>query len=1102
MAPTGRFNLLSEIALWDECRSKADKGDVCELSLPAGIAGFERCMDSNSEHYRMWIVTVMIVPSATENTDPLSLITQADSQRNALLWHSRMVLTPSTLGTQLSISRNMNGVDERLQYLNEPCTIEAKVLADCEMRDFAQMRKANGPYSTPVDQLATEVGTLEFDGFGPVRHPDRFGSDYVMLSADEFSGGPWAMATKQHTAVKWLGFADRIAVSLGEHKHVVRSVRTDGAGEFENMLDWDAGLLTRKWAKKKSAPHEKGGIGLMERTIGVVVPWARHMLIRCNGPNHLFVDSILYAVIVRRVKESVRNPGKSCYEVITGNVPDVSRLRIFGSRIYALVDTDMRGGKHAPTSRKGLLVGMTRHDGEYVCDCDDGRRYSVRNNIKFYELEHIYKGVPCGRISIDQSTQTEGSASIQDLFGWASGDVGDYEPFAVSESDMSSPAESNVSSRNAQTAPAAGYVSSRLRGSSNSPARRATTFANALVCTAHATLMPEVPNLLRQMQPESLVASMSGKMVEVVGPQGRYTIKHPSSVKDALDQPESADWAKLFMEHDFKLHDGPRPFLKACPRIVARATGEKIHRGQMEFKIKIHRADGTLDKLKVRWCFDGRNWHGVICDNAASSLNGGTLFAIFAGAAAQDREIVKADVPDAYTLGNWPKGPNGAPARRVFMEQMDGYETYTDGIRDVDEVMVPLWGAPPSGKLFDKELAAALVALGAKQIDVAPATWLLKQGGHDCIIGIQVDDLLLSASTGGFVLLEYIRTGLNRILRVTIKWELNPVDLLGLRLDRDRATKRLQLSMSSYIEDKVRIRAPQVCGLPVDKNVVPSPSASLLEISPLPIPENGKLTKEQKSYREEIGEISYICASLRVDIKLESHRLSCCAHSPNCPEIRPLLDAVWTYLWHTRTFGPTYGGTLCTGVPDLRTYESKRPMSMDDEAGNGEYDVIYDATFATSPVKSISSGLHMFANAVISGNANLIHPVMTSSTQSENYSSNLNIMYGKWMREYLTAILLPQDLPSRVFGDNLPNEQMSNGGTITHSRAYARKIAYNQQEVRNGNFIFNHVSDEENPSDCMGKWVSPKKRRKSTFFIFNSRNSVRDLWIVESAFSK
>ena len=412
--------------------------------------------------------------------------------------------------------------------------------------------------------------------------------------------------------------------------------------------------------------------------------------------------------------------------------------------MYALVDTDHRGGKHAPTSRKGVLVGMTKHDGEYICDCEDGRRYVVRNNIKFYELEHIYKGVPVGKISIDQSTQTEESASVRDLFSWA---VGDYEPFALSAADLASVASpaANSNNRNVQSAPAGGHVSSRTR------------YANALVCTAHATLLPDVPNVLRNLQPTSLVASMSGKQVEVVGPQGKYSIKHPSSIKDALEQPEAAEWSNLLMEHHHKLHDGPRPFLRSCPRLIAKATGEKIHRGQMEFKIKVHRADGKLDKLKVRWCFDGRNWLGVICDNAASSLNGGTLFAILAGAAAQDREIVKADVPDAYTLGKWPEGANGSPARRVFMEQMDGYETYTEGVRDVDEVMVPLWGAPPSGKLFDKQLAAALVATGAKQIDVAPATWLIKQGGHDCIIGIQVDDLILSASTGGFVLLDYTR---------------------------------------------------------------------------------------------------------------------------------------------------------------------------------------------------------------------------------------------------------------------------------------------------------------------------------------------------------
>ena len=89
------------------------------------------------------------------------------------------------------------------------------------------------------------------------------------------------------------------------------------------------------------------------------------------------------------------------------------------------------------------------------------------------------------------------------------------------------------------------------------------------------------------------------------------------------------------------------------------------------------------------------------------------------------------------------------------MEQMEGYATYTEGIRDVDEVMIPLWGAPPAGKLFDKRLSAAMEELGAGRIDVAPAVWFIKQGMHDCLIGIQVDDLLLSASTGGFRILAY-----------------------------------------------------------------------------------------------------------------------------------------------------------------------------------------------------------------------------------------------------------------------------------------------------------------------------------------------------------
>ena len=74
-------------------------------------------------------------------------------------------------------------------------------------------------------------------------------------------------------------------------------------------------------------------------------------------------------------------------------------------------------------------------------------------------------------------------------------------------------------------------------------------------------------------------------------------------------------------------------------------------------------------------------------------------------------------------------------------------------------------------------------------------------------------------------------------------------------------------------------------------------------------------------------------------------------------------------------------------------------------------------------------------------------------------------MIGKFIRMLTARFTLPQVLPTRVFGDNKANEDMANGGMITHSRFVAQKVAYNQREVRKGNFIFNHVPDEDNAAD-------------------------------------
>ena len=89
------------------------------------------------------------------------------------------------------------------------------------------------------------------------------------------------------------------------------------------------------------------------------------------------------------------------------------------------------------------------------------------------------------------------------------------------------------------------------------------------------------------------------------------------------------------------------------------------------------------------------------------------------------------------------------------------------------------------------------------------------------------------------------------------------------------------------------------------------------------------------------------------------------------------------------------------------------------------------------------------------------------------------MMIAKWYRPLLSFMTLPQLLPTRVYGDNQPNQDMSNGGTIGQSRHIAGRVAWQQEQVRDGEFHFDHCSDEQNPVDSLGKWTPPKKNAQA-----------------------
>ena len=1093
-----RHNIFSEGKAWDTARVEAFKGDTMVMRFPEGDVELHR--DSTTD--RLYAMDAFVLQEPPEHA---LLVTKHDARRNALIWHARMILTPDSLTDTIKCVNGMRGIDHNGVSVIEECklenTVNASVLASCEIRDQAQMRRAAIHNSTEMSKLASSPGDLlQIDGFGPFI-PGFAGRCYLMAGVDTFGGCVFGSLTIKHETHNWLIFLDAVDAKGKRYQVIWKAVRADNAGEFRSA-EFAAGVASRIIDLEASAPHEKGGVGNIEAVIGILQRMARHMLIRMVLVGYFFGDALEYAIVVINFKPSPRNIKLSRTEATLGFRPDASNLRVFGCGMMALCDEDIRGGKHNPVTHKGIFVGMK--SGGYVIHATNGRRYVCRKNAKFYELTQLYAGIPSQYATVDNCTQTEsgtepevgGVQTMHDVL-----DTADVQYVNRTLSD-------DAYDRHAID-PAAGDTGFSVGTQRDGPRPRGGHFnfrprhaAGEVALLATLAQMTDVDEFgcLAPTREYAFIASGSGSDILVQSPLGPYKITHPKSIEHAKSLPEAEKWSMLLDEAMDEFRNGVPAVLVPTAMAIARTAGEKIYRLQVEYKVKVNRFNGFLEKLKLRICLDGSAWDGIHITRAAGFLNGIALNSLFCIIAHLDMDILIGDVVSAYLKGDWPTDVHGRPVRRVFAKQLLGFETFTDGIQDCDEVVVPLWGAPPSGQIYDEKFVKiATEKCGFTQIQVNRSMYMARRGAAIALMGVQVDDFLIGitcsgdAKEDGIALKSQIMMQLNDAFNDDIKWLDDPTAKngthVGLKFDRCRETRRLQLSMPVYIDSCIEKYAPHLINAKVDPNAVPCRFESLRSELIVALPEKGKkLTPVQIELRKEIGALSYAAECIRYDVKPDSHALSRIAHAPEPATARKYLNAIWFYLLCTKNAGPTYDGKLEL-ANSLSLHETKVPMSLDG-AADGEYTIAVDASHPDPPDKGIAGAIHMLGGAAIGIGCNLIHPVMTSTTDGEIHAGSANVMTGCWVRDLHEALGIAQLGATRVFSDNMPQVQLGNGASPTRSRHISRRIAYCAEKVRQKKFLFQHIPDAENVSDFMTKWVSPKKVRKSIAYMFNRAKAV------------
>ncbi|MFS7999224.1 putative RNA-directed DNA polymerase [Helianthus anomalus] len=261
------------------------------------------------------------------------------------LWHDRLGHPGSTMMKR--IIENTHG--HPLKYQKIPQSDKMPLCTSCSLGKLITR-----PSSLKVDkELPMFLERIQGDICGPI-HPPCGPFRYFMVLIDASSR--WSHVSLLST--RNIAFAKFLAqiIKLRAHfpDYTVKRVRLDNAGEFTshafNDYCMSVGIVV-----EHPVAHVHTQNGLAESLIKRLQLIARPLIMRTKLPVSVWGHAILHAGSLIRVRPSA-NHKYSPLQLISGNEPDISHLKIFGCAVYVPIAPPQRT-KMGPQRRLGIYVG-------------------------------------------------------------------------------------------------------------------------------------------------------------------------------------------------------------------------------------------------------------------------------------------------------------------------------------------------------------------------------------------------------------------------------------------------------------------------------------------------------------------------------------------------------------------------------------------------------------------------------------------------------------------------------------------------------------------------------------------------------------------------
>jgi len=847
----------------------------------------------------------------------------------------------------------------------------------------AKGKHHQAPFPHRVERSPAILDRLHMDLQGPFT-ASIHGYRFTLAVVDDHSRIGWKryLKSKDEASEEIQTLITELENNTGQR---VKIIRIDGGGEFIN------GPL-KDWLKKKgitleiSAPDTHQQNGVAERFNETTHERALSMLKEAGMSDGFWPEAHQYSNHARNRSPTKAIPLSTPYEVFYNKKPDVSTLRVFGSRCHVRIPKEKRT-KLEEHSLDGIFCGFAHRYKAYKVWIPSRHKFITSRDVIVYEK--LPESDPLVTPAFDEGVSQDKGISSE---GFTKAPA---EPTATTPPQTPSKSPNNIEipfptppalEPTIHQPPPAPRIRRTERTTRPTWVKAAADAEKARAATIAASnkVQHELREARRQQKAVAEAntqepAEASRPLAEQEIVQLAYMAAHgpdtPLSYADAIKSKYADEWREAMIEEINTLIKRGTWVLENLP------PGRKPVGCRWTFLIKFG-PNGIIIRFKARLVAQG-----------FSQIPGIDFDDTFAPTVRQD--VLRILLHLTISFG-WYRGQDDVTAaflnaelvETIYMRQPQGF---SDGTDRVCKLVRSLYGLKQAARCWNQHLHAALLKLGYHRTYSDSAVYVRQIQQDVVILAIHVDNFLSFGNTQPG--LKSARTQLHETFEMK---EEDPNWLMGFLLVENPAARTISIDHSQYINTILKRFNMSDC----DPAKIPLDPVRVLSKDDGPSTDSDKAKMANKPYRELIGALTWISVTSHPEIAFAATHLAQFNSNPG--------EAHWeagkTVLRYLK------GAINCHLTLGLHDGNPTELAAYSDSDWGRDID----------SRRSITGYVFLLGLSAISWSSKKQTTVATSSVDGEYQAGSMTVRHGLWLRRLLIELGLDEleTSPTTIFIDN------------------------------------------------------------------------------------